>query len=213
MNSDLQIRSPFTAIPTCAARLVGAGDTGPSEPTDAYAGTAPEALARPAGNPAAAPRLDAFRLGRRLAVAGIGAIALVGVAGTISMQSAPLATTSTQSQTVQSSWSNPARPVPDNAQAVDEQAWQATFSKAFEAVKTKNAAGFLETLSSDGVWIRGLPEAPQTETGMLHMSHDEISKDLQQHGPFYKHVFAQRDNARLVVTPDAASQIQTILLD
>lgn len=208
MNTDLQIRSPYTAPPQ--ARPTPRRETQAEVPSDGYAGT----VSIVSGGPmtAVAPQNPAKSFASRLAIVGLGALALVGVAGAVTLTAAPA-----QAQTVQTvqqqTYSNPSRALPDNAANVDDNAWAANSDKAFTSIKRGDTSGFLQSLSADGVWVRGLPEAPKTETGMLHMTRDEMAKDLKSQGPFYQHVFGRHDNARLVVTPDAQGHVQTILLD
>jgi hypothetical protein len=206
MNTDLRIRSPFASVSRTAASSPRATTESASAPSDGYAGT----IGAP---PAAVPetRGTARSLAQRLAVVALGALALVGVAGVVTAQAAP--PTPEMSQTVGVHYSNPGRAVPDNAAQVDDTAWQSTFGDAFKAVKGNDPDAFLRTLSADGVWVRGLPEAPKTATGMLYMTHDEVARDLHDHGPLFNHVFAAHDNARMVVSPDGQAHVQTILLD
>jgi len=109
-------------------------------------------------------------------------------------------------------YSDPGRPEPESG-PVNLAVWETNASTAFQAVEKRDAEALLAISSKDGVWIRGLPGAPQTGGDLVHLTHDEFAKDLRHKGPFYSTVLEKRTNTRFVVAPDSQGLIQTILLD
>lgn len=211
---NVSVVSPFR---TLALATSPASTREAAAPGDGYAGSVDatarmQALAQPDATSGAAPAHRA----RALTFAALAFVGVLGgaVAAHAEAVAAPPDTSVSQTSTQQATftYSNPARPLPDNSDA-DASTWMKNATKAFDDVKRGDATAFLQDASSDGVWVRGLPEAPETSTGMVYMTPQELAKDLQQKGPFYQHVFAQHDNARFVITPDAQGQVQTILLD
>jgi len=143
---------------------------------------------------------------------GIAAVGIFGVAaGTVHAAEPPQATVSaTQSQ--QQAYSDPARPLPDSAD-VDTDTWVAKSKEAFKAYNAGDTERLLKHVSNDGVWVRGLQDAPLTDTGHVYMTKAELTKDLREKGDFYKQVFEKHANDRFVISPDAQGNVQTILLD
>lgn len=147
--------------------------------------------------------------GTRAAVlAGLVAIGILGGAiGTLHASDMP-----TVSATRQDKYSDPARPLPDNA-VPDEATWSANGEQAFKAYASADTEALTRLASRDGVWIRGLQNGPETSTGHVFMTHEEFARDLKDRGDFYQQVFESHSNGRFVITPDAQGHIQGILLD
>jgi hypothetical protein len=108
--------------------------------------------------------------------------------------------------------SDPGRPLPDNAR-VDTEQWRKNADEAFKARQAGDREKFLGLASPDGVWVGGLKDAPQTSTGMVHMTHDELSRDLRDGGPLREQGFSRPAEGRFVIAPDAQGRVQSILLD
>lgn len=223
MNTDLRIRAPF------ATRSPASPHTAPpamiaAAPQDGYAGSMslPVDL-MPSSLSSAAPAPSPQQLGVFARVALATATLATGILGfAVAASAAPAlappppttvsAPASQGAGSVGVSLSNPARPLPGTT-AVDTRQWMATADTAFTARQSGDTQALLRATSEDGVWIRGLRGGPATSTGHVYMTHDELARDLSDHGPLFQQVFDGPSNGRFVLSPDAQAQVQTILLD
>lgn len=210
-SMKLSVLSPYAPVRMAPSLTPPTVESGP---TDGFA-SAPTTWAPPdmrtAMATAAEPETRRSGMTTALLV-GIAAVGIFGVAaGTVHACELPQVSVSA-TQTQEQVYSDPARPLPDNAD-VDAATWSAKAQDAFKAYNAGDTEGLLNLTSADGVWIRGLTDGPVTETGHVYMTKAELAKDLREKGDFYKQVFEKHANDRFVISPDAQGNVQTILLD
>lgn len=102
---------------------------------------------------------------------------------------------------------------PDAAQYRDDARWIATTQQAFHALKTHDARKFIQTLSHQGVDVRGLPGTNGLD--FTHFDYADIQRELtvrKARGTFYHQVFAAPHPDRNRLLPDGNGKVRQILL-
>lgn len=83
-------------------------------------------------------------------------------------------------------------PLPENVDT-DLVVWQNNARAAGEAWRSGDHAAWLSAISPHGLWVRGLPGQPATETGFVHFTHHEVARDLSRNGPLARVMFGDQN--------------------